>query len=217
MKKLLFVCFLILASPMSNAAEKVVADIVSFTIPESGDLVAQINSNDSNPIEGLLKTIGGTKTIASNPDTLELIEFLKEHGATMLPVSRKRFVLGQKEKASFISEIHYMKSSDNECYTLHTVEKEKSAGMWLETTITRPEGTKTYHMDCSIQVRIIQQREKIPNVNLDIGKPTFSSFSSIHSTDIEPGQWKQLGVVKISDSSNQNAQLLIILTRVLSN
>lgn len=216
MKKLLTGLFLITIVIFGEpvvAEERAMADFIIFTIDISEAESIELSKSPSSSIDNFFG-VKGNKTLNANSSYTEISDYLISAGAVMLPSCRQVAMLGKEVGSYAAYNVQYMEKTTDQCYQLKTIPLMEASGLRMKAVVTKTDSEDIYHLKGNIMLRLIEYRDKLEGVDLDIGLPHFTEQKLIVDTDVPEKQWTELCMVKLTEPHVDSIRLLIIWTLI---
>ena len=122
--------------------------------------------------------------------------------------------LGQEAVIRVQSEIQYFERAKDGTFVLRTLRGDESAGVRLATTTKKTTDKGQITLDVDLQVNTLRDRQKLPGVSLDVGRPVMRTRTIKTQITIPLGQWVWVGGQQLQDVASGKREHLLILLKV---
>lgn len=109
--------------------------------------------------------------------------------------------------------LHYFEPRKDGAYDLRVVPQEDAPGLEYSVRV-RPGDGKKLHLDCQLKLILLEGREKIPDVELEVGRPKVSVHDFKAGLNAVLGEWSFVSSQFLPDKSGRGGDVLLILLRV---
>jgi dienelactone hydrolase len=196
--------------PGSRAEQQLQLQPVVYVFRNSDFREVRVDAPESASAEGKTSAGGGHATVIKSPstvhfddDTLALkgSEFKWSTGDTppgaisLVPVSAMRFGLNQLATIRCVVPAQYMEKRSDGTFRLQEIASDSADVPRFVLSFHVEPGRSAANellVTCQPEVATIRGREKIPGVDLDIGRPQMSSFNDEIKLVVQKGEWSML-------------------------
>ena len=128
-----------------------------------------------------------------------------------------RLHVAPREKAVIMtrSQLQYFEPTGDGLFTLLTSEQEDAPGVEFGCTVT-PEKNNRVILDIDLTLTLMERREEIPGVNLDVGRPILFTRAVASRLMIAQDRWALVSVQQVESASDEGGHFLLCLLRVRS-
>jgi hypothetical protein len=118
--------------------------------------------------------------------------------------------LGQKAEMVLSSNAQYFEtvSAKDNTYKLRTLSSEEEPGMNLSLVFNKIDANE-FVLNYLLKLRFINGREKLKNINIEVGKPRITTISSDNKVNVKLNDWILIAKKKLELTDDKNAVVLI--------
>lgn len=111
------------------------------------------------------------------------------------------------------SALDYFERREDGLFELKSLPEDQYPGIRLSATM-RPARDGAVKLDLDLRVSTVLERESIPGVELDVGRPILQMQQVQTQVIVEPGEWVRVGGHRIKDLISQTEDAVVVLARV---
>jgi dienelactone hydrolase len=196
--------------PIARAEQQLQLQPIVFVFWNSDFRDVRVDAPESASAEGKASADGGHALVIKSPstihfddDTLALkgSEFKWSTGDTppgaisLVPVSAMRFGLNQLATIRCVVPAQYMEKRSDGTFRLQEIASDSPEVPRFVLSFHVEPGRRQANellVTCQPEVATIRGREKIPGVDLEIGRPQMSSFNDEIKLAVQKGEWSML-------------------------
>jgi hypothetical protein len=131
----------------------------------------------------------------------------------LLTSPRLRVVAGEKAVIMTRSQLQYFEAASDGLFALRTSEQEDAPGVEFGCTVT-PEQDNRVVLDIDLKLVLMESREEIPGVKLDVGRPILLAREMASRLTITQDQWALVSAQQVESASQEGEHFLLCLLRV---
>jgi hypothetical protein len=177
---------------------------------EEGPVV--VGGIDEIRIGDLVITFDGGDEILWNGET----EPPADAGVEVLMSPRMKATAGQPAGVVVASKLQYFHREDTGAWTLRATEQESAPGIEFICTV-EPEEANMVAVEYDLKLVVMEGREKIEGVHLDVGRPVLRTRQMASRVMIQPGQWTVISGEMVEEARDgKKGDFLLVLLRVES-
>jgi hypothetical protein len=136
-----------------------------------------------------------------------------EANVDLITEPRLRVIAGRKAVIMTRSQLQYFESTGDGLYALRTTDQENAPGVELGCTVT-PEEEDRVVLDIDLKLVLMERREEIPEVKLDVGRPLLLTRAISSRLLIAQDQWALVSAQQVESASDDGGHFLLCLLRV---
>lgn len=210
-KRLKLVTTILLASSM-------LATVTAAEQPTRYKLESKLVRSSVVPLLGAKGLVGApTTAFGSIGDDAALrkwaVKWNTNKEISMLSSPSTTALEAQKAVIRMQSKVQYFERTKDGNFVLNSLPKDESAGISLSTTI-KAKDKGSVSVDILLQINTLRDREKIPEVSLDVGRPVMQTQKIKTKLTMPLGQWMWIGTQKLQDVASGKHQHLLFLCKV---
>jgi len=214
----LIIFFLVLSglifSPDLRADDnRVRIDLIVFTMPMTESMENAAKSGEMNA-EFVLRNIDPERGLGIGADPEQLIQIIQNRHGEVFYVPRASQNLDWRVGMEMVSDVQYFKPNADGTYTLEDVPWDQSAGFWVYCRVSEADDPDHLVFDYELTVRLIKDRETLPGVNMNVGRPVFLAYQENDRVDIRLKKWFILEVLEINHSETSLSDAMIIMVQL---
>jgi len=126
---------------------------------------------------------------------------------------RLRVIAREKAVIMTRSQLQYFEATGDGLYALRISEHENAPGVELGCTVT-PEKEDRVVLDIDLKLVLMERREEIPGVKLDVGRPVLLTRAISSRLLIAQDRWALVSAQQVESASEDGGHLLLCLLRV---
>jgi hypothetical protein len=111
------------------------------------------------------------------------------------------------------SRLEYFTKEDGGSFRLHVTEPESAPGVEFGCTV-EPGGGGSLTLDYDLKLVVMEGRETLPGVSLDVGKPILRARKVATRIRLKPGQWSVVSGQLLKEADGDEGDVLLVLLRV---
>ena len=124
-----------------------------------------------------------------------------------------RVIAGMKAVIMTRSQLQYFEATGDGLYALRTAEQEDAPGVELGCTVT-PDKKNRVVLDIDLKLVLMERREKIPGVKLDVGRPVLLTHAISSRLSIAQDRWALVSAQQVESASEDGGHVLLCFLRV---
>ena len=124
-----------------------------------------------------------------------------------------RVIAGMKAVIMTRSQLQYFEATGDGLYALRTAEQEDAPGVELGCTVT-PDKKDRVVLDIDLKLVLMERREAIPGVKLDVGRPVLLTHAISSRLSIAQDRWALVSAQQVESASEDGGHVLLCFLRV---
>jgi len=136
-----------------------------------------------------------------------------EANVELITEPRLHVIAGKKAMIMTRSLLQYFESTGDGLFALRTSGEEDAPGVELGCMVT-PEKDNRVVLDIDLKLTLMESREEIPGVKLDVGRPILLTREIATRLKIAQDQWALVSAQQVESASGEEGHFLLCLLRV---
>ena len=136
-----------------------------------------------------------------------------EANVDLITEPRLRVVAGEKAVILTRSQLQYFEAADDGLYALRTSGEQDAPGVELGCTVT-PDDDDRLVLDIDLKLVLMERREALPGVKLDVGRPVLRTHQVSTRLSIAQDEWALVSAQQVESASGDGGHFLLCLLRV---
>jgi len=193
---------------------RVQISLMAFTVDARGNQFKQKAETGQLTAEYVLNEISRKTGVSGFSKSENLENALKNYGADIFYVPNAQTYFETFVSMEMVTDVQYFTRKKDGSFALNQIPWDESAGFWVDCTAAISETPNLLILEYSMIIRVINARESLPGVDMDIGKPRFAEYHSEDRLEVPAGEWVLLDALEITEAKTGQSDILMIMTQL---